>query len=291
MNIVNNLEIKKYKIDTNFARQKLRSHPSSTSYKVSTELSIHYQPKRTAIIRKKNNPGLASSGKRVLRSRAKRISNIRWPNFNYHLRDNSLMFVSNVFLFPKSLKFSSVLLFHSGAACLLPTTNRHFLFILFGKYRPSPEEEGISRGFLSINTWWNFPKFVKRLVDLPKNKPVCLLEHYYSRGVKYVRAAGSQAKLIKLDSRSGASIVRLPSKATKIFEAYSFGAEGTVEFVSKRLILENKAGKCRAFGHKPVVRGVAMNPVDHPHGGRAKSIKHQKNPWGKTAKKSRAPRT
>jgi large subunit ribosomal protein L2 len=48
--------------------------------------------------------------------------------------------------------------------------------------------------------------------------------------------------------------------------------------------VNGKAGFWRSFGHKPIVRGVAMNPVDHPHGGRTKAIKHQRTPWGLTTK-------
>jgi large subunit ribosomal protein L2 len=45
-----------------------------------------------------------------------------------------------------------------------------------------------------------------------------------------------------------------------------------------------KAGYWRSFGSKSLVRGVAMNPVDHPNGGRTKSIKYPRTPWGKTTK-------
>jgi large subunit ribosomal protein L2 len=45
-----------------------------------------------------------------------------------------------------------------------------------------------------------------------------------------------------------------------------------------------KSGYWRSFGLKSIVRGVAMNPVDHPHGGRTKAIRYQRTPWGKTTK-------
>ena len=55
--------------------------------------------------------------------------------------------------------------------------------------------------------------------------------------------------------------------------------------VSQHLNCTNgKAGYWRSFGIKSLVRGVAMNPVDHPHGGRTKSIKYPQTPWGKTTK-------
>jgi large subunit ribosomal protein L2 len=53
---------------------------------------------------------------------------------------------------------------------------------------------------------------------------------------------------------------------------------------NKRLVTNTKSGYWRSFGLKPHVRGVARNPVDHPHGGRAKSIKYPRTPWGKTTK-------
>jgi large subunit ribosomal protein L2 len=45
-----------------------------------------------------------------------------------------------------------------------------------------------------------------------------------------------------------------------------------------------KSGYWRSFGVKPIVRGVAMNPVDHPHGGRTKAVRYQRTPWGHTTK-------
>jgi large subunit ribosomal protein L2 len=49
-------------------------------------------------------------------------------------------------------------------------------------------------------------------------------------------------------------------------------------------LTNTRSGYWRNFGLKPHVRGVARNPVDHPHGGRAKSIKYPRTPWGKTTK-------
>ena len=54
--------------------------------------------------------------------------------------------------------------------------------------------------------------------------------------------------------------------------------------IENKLALNNKAGYYSRYGKKPINRGVARNPVDHPHGGRAKSVKYQRTPWGKTTK-------
>jgi large subunit ribosomal protein L2 len=50
-------------------------------------------------------------------------------------------------------------------------------------------------------------------------------------------------------------------------------------------MLNTKAGYWRSFGVKSIVRGVAMNAVDHPHGGRTKSVKTPQTPWGFVTKK------
>jgi hypothetical protein len=54
----------------------------------------------------------------------------------------------------------------------------------------------------------------------------------------------------------------------------------TSSFIPKEL----RGGDMYRFGQRPKVRGVAMNPVDHPHGGRTKSIRLPKTPWGKVTK-------
>jgi large subunit ribosomal protein L2 len=65
---------------------------------------------------------------------------------------------------------------------------------------------------------------------------------------------------------------------------YALASLGAVALKNKRLVTNTKSGYWRNFGLKPHVRGVARNPVDHPHGGRAKSIKYPRTPWGKTTK-------
>jgi large subunit ribosomal protein L2 len=59
---------------------------------------------------------------------------------------------------------------------------------------------------------------------------------------------------------------------------------GRLALEEKVNYLNGKAGYWRSFGNKPLVRGVAMNPVDHPHGGRTKAVKYPRTPWGKTTK-------
>jgi len=59
---------------------------------------------------------------------------------------------------------------------------------------------------------------------------------------------------------------------------------GIVSNLHANTIYLGKAGKSRHLGIRPTVRGIAMNPVDHPHGGRTNGGCHFKTPWGKLTK-------
>lgn len=114
--------------------------------------------------------------------------------------------------------------------------------------------------------------------QLPKNQPVSLLEILPNKGIQYARSTGTSAKIIKMDSRVSTSLVKLPSGVKKVFSTYSIGSIGSVALPENKKWKNNSAGFYKKFGKKSKVRGVAMNPVDHPHGGRAKSIKYQRTP-------------
>lgn len=125
--------------------------------------------------------------------------------------------------------------------------------------------------------------------------------------VKFLWASspGSVACINYFDKFSGFLNVSLPSGKQRFFfflsrayltstsnlksNDFLLGEEqvltrSVVRFPGKSKVLGHKAGLIYSFGYRPRVRGVAMNPVDHPHGGRTKSIRLPKTPWGKVAK-------
>jgi large subunit ribosomal protein L2 len=95
---------------------------------------------------------------------------------------------------------------------------------------------------------------------------------------KYVRSAGLFFQLIQKNLRI--CQVRLPSGAIKEVAVNSFGTLGTISNFQHGLVIIGKAGKNRLLGIRPGVRGIAMNPVDHPHGGRSNGGKQPVTPWG-----------
>nr|KAJ0228620.1 hypothetical protein LSAT_V11C100031410 [Lactuca sativa] len=111
------------------------------------------------------------------------------------------------------------------------------------------------------------------------------------QGGKLVRAAGTSAKILKEPSATKLCLIRLPSGVEKLIDSRCRATIGVVsnpEHATKKL---RKAGQSRWLGRRPVVRGVAMNPVDHPHGGGEGKSKSSgcrggvsKTPWGKPTK-------
>lgn len=129
-----------------------------------------------------------------------------------------------------------------------------------------------------INKNVHIPYMFFTISQLPKNLPVSLLELTPEQGVQYIRSPGSFGKILKMDMRISTSLIKLPSGVKKVFSTYSIGSLGTVALPENRKVTNNKAGYYTSFGRKPKVRGVAMNPVDHPHGGRTKAIRYPRTP-------------
>ncbi|GMH01264.1 hypothetical protein Nepgr_003103 [Nepenthes gracilis] len=105
------------------------------------------------------------------------------------------------------------------------------------------------------------------------------------QGGKLVRSAGTSAKILKVPT-SRYCLIRLPSGTEKFIDLRCRATIGTVSNPSHGAKKLRKAGQSRWLGRRPVVRGVAMNPVDHPHGGGEGKNKgrHSVTPWGKPTK-------
>lgn len=121
--------------------------------------------------------------------------------------------------------------------------------------------------------------------NIPEGIDVFNLEIYPGRGGQAVRTAGSSARLVSLEGEYAQ--IKMPSGEIRLFHKDCMATVGTLsnaEFINVRL---GKAGRSRWKGIRPTVRGKAMNPNDHPHGGgegrNPIGMPHPKTPWGKPA--------
>ena len=93
-----------------------------------------------------------------------------------------------------------------------------------------------------------------------------------------VRSAGTFAQLIQKQNKT--CKIRLPSNKIIIFPINSYATIGINSNLQANRIVIGKAGRNRLKNIRPTVRGIAMNPVDHPHGGRSNGGCHPMTPWG-----------
>lgn len=128
---------------------------------------------------------------------------------------------------------------------------------------------------------------VKFLKDIPQGRHIHSVEMIPGAGASLARSAGAFATLLS-HLPSGYSIVMLPSKKTITLRQECLATLGKVGNAKHYLRKLGKAGAARWRGKRPVVRGEAMNAVDHPHGGASHGSggkgKPIKNIWGKLAK-------
>ncbi len=129
------------------------------------------------------------------------------------------------------------------------------------------------------------------LQRIPLGAIIHNLELTPGSGGKIARSAGTSAKLIGKEGER--AHIRMPSGEVRIFNVNCRATVGEVSNPDHKNIKSGKAGRTRHLGRKPHVRGVAMNPVDHPHGGgegRARVGRPQVSPTGKLAKGGRTRR-
>ncbi|MEK7664783.1 MAG: 50S ribosomal protein L2 [Patescibacteria group bacterium] len=124
-----------------------------------------------------------------------------------------------------------------------------------------------------------------KLKNIPVGAAVYNIELEPGKGGKIVRSAGSSAQI--LAQEEGKINLKMPSTEIRIFSGECFASIGEVSNPENRFYRVGKAGKSRLKGRRPHVRGSAMNPVDHPHGGgegrQPIGLKYPKTPWGKHA--------
>jgi large subunit ribosomal protein L2 len=126
------------------------------------------------------------------------------------------------------------------------------------------------------------------LASMPIGTIVHNVEMKPGKGGQIARAAGTYVQLVGRDG--GYAILRLNSGETRMVSAECMATVGAVSNPDNSNVSFGKAGRMRWKGRRPVVRGVAMNPVDHPHGGgegRTSGGRHPVTPWGKSTKGKR----
>lgn len=129
------------------------------------------------------------------------------------------------------------------------------------------------------------------LRTIPVGYQVHNIEIRPQSGGTFVRSAGCSAQIMGKDETH--ATLKMPSGEVRMVLLDCFATVGVLGNADARNVTWGKAGRTRNRGIRPTVRGMAMNPVDHPHGGgegRSKSGSHPTTPWGKGCKGTRTRR-
>ena len=121
-----------------------------------------------------------------------------------------------------------------------------------------------------------------QLKNIPVGYPIYNIEVSPRKGGQVVRSAGGSGRLVSLDGTMAQ--VSLPSGEIRLIQKICYATIGTLSNEERSLMKIGKAGRVRNMGRRPQVRGKAMNPNDHPHGGGEGGcpigMKYPKTPWG-----------
>jgi large subunit ribosomal protein L2 len=170
-----------------------------------------------------------------------------------------------------------------------PNRTANIALILFKdgerKYIIAPKGIEIGQELLSAETTPVRPGNCMPLRNMPLGTTIHCIELKPGKGAQIARSAGTSVQLVAKD---GAYVtIRLRSGEMRKVPSDCKGVVGEVSNSEHNLISLGKAGAKRWRGVRPTVRGVAMNPVDHPHGGgegRTSGGRHPVSPWGTPTK-------
>lgn len=183
--------------------------------------------------------------------------------------------IENFVFSQKNKKILAVTKFSNGCICFIP--------LMYGSM--------LGEQFL-ITCWFKrfyHLSYLNSNILLTLIKPYMIISHvctfYFNN--KLATSFGTCVKVLFVPEDKLIFKIKLPSKQEKYISRAGFAYIGRNTFISHKAAVIGKAGFNRNHGLRPAVRGVAMNPVDHPNGGRTKVNKPEKSPWGWVAKKNK----
>lgn len=205
------------------------------------------------------------------------IRRFRTPSIAYVPRIRGLGFIGDIQLVHAPFRFISLIMLSNGATFYSLTSDAHRWF---GLFRAGLRWRIKNRKLKDPK----YPFIYGPLIKFPKLSIVHSLEIDAGMGAQMVRSMGAKCVYFLIDMNLRTAVMKLPSKETKTMPIDNHVSLGLLTRTDKKFYPNTKCGFYIRNGQKPVTRGVARNPVDHPHGGRTKSVKNQLTPWGFTTK-------
>lgn len=170
-----------------------------------------------------------------------------------------------------------------------PNRNAYIMLVKYKdserRYHLAPNEVKIGHEVVTKVKAKAYPGNRMTLNHIPIGFPIFNIELKKGKGGQVIRSAGSSGKVVSLETKHAQ--VQMPSGEIRFVPKECYATVGEVSNPEHSNIKIGKAGRSRWMGRRPEVRGSAMNPVDHPHGGgegnQPIGLKAPKTPWGAKA--------
>jgi hypothetical protein len=114
---------------------------------------------------------------------------------------------------------------------------------------------------------------------VPAGSTICYASRFCGGSAVFARAAGACCTIFN-SQYAGLRLLKLPSGKFSTVMLGGSALFGHISNEARPILSGNKAGISRNFGRRPITRGIVRNPVDHPNGGRARSLARPRSPWG-----------
>lgn len=221
--------------------------------------------------------GISRFGKRTVLSKGRRLLNSKNLLYSRKHLDNSIHFHHSHFFNLSTSNIYALVFSSSGKVSYIRNLTTKFSFQLL-------RTRVIQSVFMdNYNTFTNtnlirfnvvssiilFIKFMTKVINLQPSS---------GENIKYSKSSGSYSIVLKKNRQLAASIIKLPSGVKKIFSSFSSCNLLKEQPSFKTFIFNSSSKELVIRGSSPRSRGVAKNPVDHPHGGRTKSLKYPRTP-------------
>lgn len=231
---------------------------------------------RQLCYRVKSNAGRSKNGNLILYTRSYRFHKriyrkINFLYFNFGIPSS----IHRIEYDPYRSSFITLNIYKNGLVCYGLQTKGSYAGAVVHSYIKNPTHTHLKNGDSFL------------LKYIPEGSMIHSIEESPFLGSKYSRAAGTFCTMIRKYLSTNKCLVKLKSGTFKIFSMNCRCILGSVSNSDNQYVQYGKAGRSRWLGIKPNVRGVAMNPVDHPHGGgegkKSKKVSPRSS-WGKMYK-------
>ena len=226
------------------------------------------RPEKSLIVKRKQKSGRNNQGKITIRHRGGGVKrHIRMVDFKLDSIENAKIIA--IEYDPNRSANLALVQLENGSKAYIPATTT----MRVGKTLSAGQNAEIKAGN-------RLP-----LINIPVGSVICNIEMRIGGGAQIARSAGARAQLA---AKEGKFVqIKLPSGEVRLIHQDCKATLGQIGNIDHQNIKIGSAGRKRKMGRRPQVRGKAMNPVDHPHGGGEGSnpigMKHPKTPWGKPA--------